>query len=331
MSTPTTTTPTKTSAYPVPVNELVPQVRQRAEELGRIPSQNQLMTEFRVGVSKARAVLTALRESGFTPGTTAAGGTAANEGGAGSGDSRRLHAVPDQHTATAAAPDTVEDSDTAAEQGPEIVDTATGGTDPQVSGHGAPVPTGADTPVDSPADGPAGAVADTGPVPVPVPPVPVPVPVPAPGQGRRWQVLSLVLLSLPAFVAIWGGWVGLGRMTGFGDVELLPGIVDGWVIDSAITLPIGVEAYAAFALRVWLSPGTSGGGLARRFAMWSAFGALALGMAGQIAYHLMSAAGITVAPWQITTLVACLPVAVLGSGAALAHLMHSSTHGRENH
>jgi hypothetical protein len=31
----------------------------------------------------------------------------------------------------------------------------------------------------------------------------------------------------------------------------------------------------------------------------------------------------TVAPWWITTAVACLPVAVLGMGAALAHLLHA--------
>jgi hypothetical protein len=49
---------------------------------------------------------------------------------------------------------------------------------------------------------------------------------------------------------------------------------------------------------------------------------LVLGAAGQVAYHLMTAAAVTAAPWPITTLVACLPVAVLGMGAALAHLLH---------
>ena len=49
--------------------------------------------------------------------------------------------------------------------------------------------------------------------------------------------------------------------------------------------------------------------------------ALALGAGRQVAYHLMTAAGVRAAPWQITTLVACLPVAVLGMGAALAHLL----------
>lgn len=133
---------------------------------------------------------------------------------------------------------------------------------------------------------------------------------------RRWPVL---LLAAPAGVAIWTGWVGLGGMTGFGVVTPLPGIADHWRINSAITLPIGVEAYAAYALHAWLTPGTPD--RARRFARTSAIGALILGALGQVVYHLLVAAGATVAPWPITVLVSCLPVAVLGMGAALAHLL----------
>lgn len=58
-----------------------------------------------------------------------------------------------------------------------------------------------------------------------------------------------------------------------------------------------------------------------RFARVSAIASLVLGAAGQIAYHLMTAARVTAAPWWIVTVVACLPVAVLGMGAALAHLV----------
>jgi hypothetical protein len=149
-------------------------------------------------------------------------------------------------------------------------------------------------------------------------------PVAAVRPVRSWPV---VVLALPAFVAIWSGWVGLGGLTGFGVVHPLPGIWDGLALNTAITLPIGMETYAAYALRAWLSHGASGG--ARRFAKWSAIAALALGAAGQVAYHLMTAAGMTAAPWPITTVVACLPVAVLGMGAALAHLLHESESGPE--
>lgn len=136
---------------------------------------------------------------------------------------------------------------------------------------------------------------------------------------RSWPVL---LLALPAFVAVWSGWVGLGTLTGFGVVHPLPGIADGFTINSAITLPIGVETYAAFALRVWLSGQVPTA--ARRFAKVSALASLVLGALGQVAYHLLEASGVTQAPWQITTVVACLPVAVLGMGAALAHLVHAA-------
>ncbi|GGQ44079.1 ABC transporter permease [Couchioplanes azureus] len=136
------------------------------------------------------------------------------------------------------------------------------------------------------------------------------------GRPVTWPVL---ILCLPAFVAIWGGWVEMGRLTGFGKVTLLPGI-STFQLDTAITLPIGVETYAAFALFVWLSGRARGD--AREFAKWSALGSLALGALGQIAYHLMAAAGWSSAPWPITAAVSCIPVAVLGMGAALAHLMH---------
>jgi hypothetical protein len=141
------------------------------------------------------------------------------------------------------------------------------------------------------------------------------------GSVRSWPVL---LLALPAFVAIWSGWVGLGGLTGFGVVHPLPGIWDSLALNTAITLPVGMETYAAYALRAWLSDRVPA--RARRFARASAVGALVLGAAGQVAYHLMTAAGIRQAPWWITTVVACLPVAVLGMGAALAHLLHESEH-----
>ncbi|MDR7279815.1 ABC transporter permease [Catenuloplanes atrovinosus] len=149
-----------------------------------------------------------------------------------------------------------------------------------------------------------------------------PVPAAEPGKPRSVPSWPVLILALPAFASVWSGWVGLGEMTGFGVVHPLPGIADGFSLNTAITLPIGVETYAAYALRVWLS--RLGTLRARVFAKWSAIGSLALGALGQVAYHHMEAAGVTHAPWQITTVVACLPVAVLGMGAALAHLNHDA-------
>ena len=138
---------------------------------------------------------------------------------------------------------------------------------------------------------------------------------------RRWP---LFLIAAPAAVAVWSGWVGLGQLCGFGLVTPLPGIV-AWHLDTAITLPVGVEAYGAYALGAWLTPGT--GARARAFARRSAIGALALGVTGQIAYHLLAAAHSVRAPWPVVVLVSSLPVVTLGFGAALTHLLKTASEG----
>ena len=73
-------------------------------------------------------------------------------------------------------------------------------------------------------------------------------------RNRAVRSWPLLVLAAPAAVAVWSGWVGIGQMTGFGEIHPLPGIWDSLHLNTAVTLPIGVEAYAAFALRVWLGP-----------------------------------------------------------------------------
>ena len=136
------------------------------------------------------------------------------------------------------------------------------------------------------------------------------------GAARRWP---LWLIAAPAAVAVWSGWVGLGGLCGFGIIHPLPGIVPWLRLDTAITLPVGVEAYGAYALGAWLNRSTTGA--ARAFARRSALGALLLGMTGQVAYHLLAAAGATRAPWPVVVLVSCMPVVTLGFGSALTHLL----------
>ena len=84
---------------------------------------------------------------------------------------------------------------------------------------------------------------------------------------------------------------------------------------------VGVEAYAAYALRAWLARDQAVSGRTRRFAKWSAICSFALGMAGQVAYHLLAQAGAARAPWPVTTIVSCLPVLVLAMGTVLAHML----------
>jgi hypothetical protein len=135
---------------------------------------------------------------------------------------------------------------------------------------------------------------------------------------RSWPLL---VLAVPAAAEVWSGWVGIAQKTGFGVVSLLPGIWPSLHLDTAVTLPVGVECYAAYALRAWLATDRAISDRTRRFARQSAVFSFALGMAGQVAFHLMDQDHVTRAPWAITTLVSCLPVLVLGMGTALAHML----------
>ena len=138
------------------------------------------------------------------------------------------------------------------------------------------------------------------------------------GPGR-----CSLILAAPAAAEVWSGWVGIARLTGFGMVCPLPGIWPSLHLDTSITLPVGVEAYAAYALRAWLADQHAISGRTRRFAKWSAICSFALGMAGQVAYHLLAQAGAARAPWPVTTIVSCLPVLVLAMGTALAHMLRA--------
>ncbi|GAA4453046.1 ABC transporter permease [Phytohabitans houttuyneae] len=259
-----TAAPTVNSAYPAPIEDLLPRARALADALGEIPSRNRLKKELRVGSPKANALRDALAEL-LTP------------------------------PAPAAAPEPTEPT-------PDLIGTPPATPELAPAEQTPPLPA-------SPLEG---SDADPG--------TNITAEVTATAR-RRPVVWPVLLLAAPAFVAIWAGWVELGKLTGFGKVNLLPGIADGVMLDTAITLPIGMETYAAYALWVWLSGRAPHA--ARRFAKWSAIASLAIGAAGQVTYHLMAAAGWTSAPWPVTALVACLPVAVLGMGAALAHLMRA--------
>jgi hypothetical protein len=167
-------------------------------------------------------------------------------------------------------------------------------------------------------DGPPAGVRMLPVVPLASPPMAAAKTPPVRRLPRRWPLL---VIGSAAAVAIWSGWVALGAMCGFGLVEPLPGITR-WRIDTAITLPVSMEAYGAYALGVWLSPGTPE--RARKFAACSAMGSLVLGTSGQVIYHLLAAAGAARAPWPVVVLVSCIPVAALAMAAALAHLLREA-------
>jgi len=145
---------------------------------------------------------------------------------------------------------------------------------------------------------------------------------PAAPRWLRRHPWPLVVIAGAAAVTIWSGWVGIGLMCGFGPVNLLPGIGSGLHVNTVITLPVGMEAYAAYALYVWLAS-TEASDDTRKFARWSVIGALALGCAGQVSYHLLDSYHLTRPPAFVVVLVSCLPVFTLFLAAALVHMMHA--------
>jgi hypothetical protein len=284
--------PKPRSAYRRSLPELLDTARELVNERGEVPSQNELTRLLHIGAPKAREVHAALLRPD-------------------------LHVVPDTATEPEAGPPT--DEPDAVDEPDVEPDDTTAGTATEPGPTDPPAPTDDETPAQE----------DTNTAPEPST---LPEPVGAasepheaidePAHKRRTvSVLPVMALTLPALVAVWSGWVSLGAMAGFGVVHPLPGIADHLTLNTAITLPIGVEVYAAYALYVWLTVGIPA--RARKFAKVSAIASLITGAAGQVAYHLLSAAHFTHAPWPVTMLVACLPVAVLGMGAALAHLVRS--------
>ena len=294
-----------TSAYPIAPEVLTDKVRDLAAEMGEWPSRNKVMTTFRVGAPKASDALAALRASGFDP--TAPTTTPRTAGPARTG----LESAPEASTKPGLHVVKPADVEVAAGRtnGHRIAAEPTDST-----GEGQNTAETVEKSTDRAAEEASSEVA----------------PVVDPGTGRRVRVprWPILLIALGAFVSIWGGWVGLGELAGFGPVRLLPGIADEFVINSAITLPLGVESYAFYALWVWLAPaGARVSARARRFACWSAMAALGLGLFGQATYHLLAAAGAQRAPDAVVVFVSCLPVLVLGAGAALAHLTHGGGEG----
>jgi hypothetical protein len=137
------------------------------------------------------------------------------------------------------------------------------------------------------------------------------------GLPRPWP---LVFIGLAAAVAIWGGWVRLGELTGFGPINLLPGVGGGFTLNTAVVLPLSVEFYSAYALRVLLASDRLTV-KTRRFARNTFITSLVVGGGAQVSSHIMAASSVTSAPWQVTTLVSCVPVLVLGLATGLAALV----------
>ena len=110
--------------------------------------------------------------------------------------------------------------------------------------------------------------------------------------GRAVQSWPLLVLAAPAAAEVWAGWTGIARMTGFGMVarSRASGPRCIWTPLSPSGRRRGVRGIRAGA---WLARDQQISARTHRFAEWSAICSFALGMAGQVAYHLMAQAGMT--------------------------------------
>jgi hypothetical protein len=140
-------------------------------------------------------------------------------------------------------------------------------------------------------------------------------------EARRYPRWPIAFIALPSAALCWSGWIGLAAMCGFGVVHPLQGVWDALRINTAILLPIGVEAYAAYALGAWLTH-RQVPKRARTFAVRSAIGALALGWVGQASYHILAAHHTTTAPWYVILPVTLALVCTIGFGVTLGHMLH---------
>ena len=106
---------------------------------------------------------------------------------------------------------------------------------------------------------------------------------------------------------MWSGWVGIALKTGFGLVSPLPGIWPLLHMDTAITLPIGVDAYAAYALGAWLaSDARSATGPATSQRVGDLFVRARYGRACRLPRNGSGRDGTSAV--AITTIVSCVPV-----------------------
>jgi hypothetical protein len=123
----------------------------------------------------------------------------------------------------------------------------------------------------------------------------------------------LAVIAAACGIEVCATWTGIGARSGFPVIRLPFGIAR---IPTDFCLMVCMEAYAYFALSIWL---TRTGRRSGPFAMWSGLGAMALSLVGQVADHVTGANAIP--PVWLRGFVAALPVVALFLGAVLAHLV----------
>jgi hypothetical protein len=134
---------------------------------------------------------------------------------------------------------------------------------------------------------------------------------------KRKAIWPLYIISSGAVLAVWSGWVGLGTLCGFGEVQPLIGIWDGLKLNAAIALPLTMEAYGFYAMGYWFDPDEPKD--VRRYAQWTCIVAYAMGFLAQATYHVLVSWHRVHAPVPVVVLVAGVPVATICFAGGLLH------------
>jgi Protein of unknown function (DUF2637) len=148
---------------------------------------------------------------------------------------------------------------------------------------------------------------------------------PAPAGRDRGTYGGMLAVAVAAAVLSFSALSGLAELAGVTAVLPLPA---GGRFRLAWLLPIAVDAYAVTATRVWLR--TAATARTREYARRNGVGAIGLSVAGNAAYHALTAAGVVSltdvrAGWAVIVAVSAVPPVMLGLVGHL-HALVSDDH-----
>lgn len=137
-------------------------------------------------------------------------------------------------------------------------------------------------------------------------------------EDRDWKSTAMTwVVGLGAAILSWAAWTGLAQRCGWTDTLHLGDKDGGLTLRLAWLTALIVDVYALRAFRVWQRSAPWVSDSTRHYAKWSTFVAIGVGVAGNVAYHMMVLNHVTQAPWWIVIPVSAMAPAALG---AVGHL-----------
>lgn len=124
-------------------------------------------------------------------------------------------------------------------------------------------------------------------------------------------------VGLGAAILSWAAWTGLAQRCGWTETLHLGDKDSGLTLRLAWITAIIVDVYAMRAFKVWQRSAPWVSESTRFYAQISTFAAIAVGIAGNVAYHVMVLENVSKAPIWVVIPVSALPPLALG---AIGHL-----------